>query len=198
MKNIENNKKYCINEEYQQNVTVIFFDDTPFKDEYQNNVYLLAKTIVEDNKYNNILDIGCGSGFKLIKYFNNNNTIGVDLPQTVNWLKQKYPTKKWCTSDNLDKTLKYDMLILSDVIEHVLEPDQLINYILQLNIEDFIISTPDRESLYGPNKLNPPRNMAHIREWTIPEFNSFISKYFKIIKHHSAGTTQIVHCKKYE
>ncbi len=62
--------EYMIPVEYIIRDKRIPHDDRNFKDEYQNGVCLEAKSIVIDNNYKKIVDVGCGSAFKLLKYFN--------------------------------------------------------------------------------------------------------------------------------
>ena len=85
--------KYFIKENYVHREKVRYHDDTKKSynsDMWQKEVYVLAKEYAKEREHIRILDIGTGSGFKLLKYFDDFDTIGMDLPSTVEWLKIKY------------------------------------------------------------------------------------------------------------
>ncbi len=55
---------YFIRPGYAVNLPNEFFDDTPFRDQWQKEVYLEAANLASERGLCTILDIGCGSGFK--------------------------------------------------------------------------------------------------------------------------------------
>ena len=67
---------------------------------------------IQIQKNSTVLDIGTGSGFKLLKYFNNYDTIGMDLTPTVNWLKSKYPNLTDETLDEFINAMKNMMVFI--------------------------------------------------------------------------------------
>jgi SAM-dependent methyltransferase len=81
-------QSYFIHDGYRIRGDALFFDDTPYKDEFQRPVYEYARQIADERGYKKILDLGCGSGFKLLKYFSDFHTVGVDLEPTVKWLRK--------------------------------------------------------------------------------------------------------------
>ena len=81
------------------------------------------------------------------------------------------------------EALSGDIVNCSDVIEHVLDPDELLNNIKKIkNVKYIFISTPDRNLIYS-ERFGPPYNTSHIREWTFEELKSYISKHFDVIDH---------------
>ena len=112
------------------------------------------------------------------------------------WLEQKYPTSKnplhaWELSvlSSCPKCFQTDLIICSDVVEHIVDPDELLNFICQFSFKYLVISTPDREKLlymeyYGSqSQSGPPVNFAHVREWSFSEFEQYVGNYFDIVEH---------------
>lgn len=194
-------EQYCIHKAYRHRIHNVHFNDIENTDEWQKEVYQYAKNLAKENSYNSIIDIGCGSGYKLLRHFGEYpTTIGIDVGNTYEFLKKKYPHKIWLDANELDYSqLEADLVISSDVIEHLLDPVSHLSNIKKIKgVKSIIISTPDR--LLLDNKYGPPRNETHIREWTGTEFRRFIeSQNFKIISHQITNyeqATQMVACKK--
>lgn len=191
--------EYQIKKGYRHRETYNYDDDRSYTDEYQQEVYQLANYCMDENQYSSILDIGCGSAFKLLKYFHDKSTVGIDVSPTYEYLKKKYPDRKWIhASKTEDIPTKSDIIICADVIEHVLEPDKLLNMISKIEFKYLFLSTPERDMLYGIQNYGPPANPTHVREWNYREFNSFVSKYFEIESHqitHIEHTTQLLICR---
>jgi 2-polyprenyl-3-methyl-5-hydroxy-6-metoxy-1,4-benzoquinol methylase len=161
-----------------------YFDDTANTDLWQLEVYTKAKEYVEKEKLNSIVDFGCGSAYKLIKYFKEYEITGIDVSPTYEFLQEKYPDGNWLKFGDFDlNTLSADIVICSDVIEHVLDPEELLNNIKKIkNVKYIFISTPDR-NLTPTERFGPPFNPSHIREWTFEELEDYISTHFDIVEH---------------
>lgn len=187
---------YSIIDTYTINMNVQHHNDMNLTDEGQKEVYIYAADIMKKNNYKTIADIGCGSGYKLIKYLSEYNTTGIETEPCFSYLKKKYPDNNWLLSGNpensfLEYDISYDMVICCDVIEHINDPDILVNYLLSLNAKHYIISTPCRyilcnsdkyKKLYGYTWNGPPLNNCHVREWTMDEFKAYIGSKFDIIE----------------
>ncbi|MEX5710334.1 methyltransferase domain-containing protein [Parafrankia sp. FMc6] len=66
--------------------------------------------------------------------------------------------------------IRPDLVICSDVIEHLIDPVGILNRLRSLARSGLlIISTPDRSHLEDASPLGPPTNPLHIREWTSVE-----------------------------
>ena len=173
---------YGIRRGYIHRKTVAPFDDTIFEDEYQRQVYIYGKKQMEGNGYSSVLDIGCGSAFKLIKYFKQYKVCGIEIEPTYTWLKTTYPEFHFYTPDHTIEE-EIDLIVCSDVIEHVENPDDFINNIKKRKFKKIIFSTPERDCSRGKYDMGPPKNGHHFREWTFTEFNNFMCKHFRIEDH---------------
>ena len=174
---------YNIIDGYKINESVSHHIDIHYTDEGQDEVYLYAKEIAIKNNYKNIIDIGCGSGFKLMKYFSDYNTIGYEVEPSITFLKSKYPDRVWVNSGESEISFNYkdkyecDIIICADVIEHIQNPDNL------CKSERF-------KNIYGNSYYGPPVNTSHVREWTYKELIEYLSKHFNI-KESFFGKNQI-------
>jgi 2-polyprenyl-3-methyl-5-hydroxy-6-metoxy-1,4-benzoquinol methylase len=176
--------------------------DMGMKDEWQKEVYLLAADILQKNNFDSVVDIGCGSAYKLLNFFPSHIKItGVEEDITYNWLKKEYPTKNWIKYKNNLKLEHHDLLICSDVIEHIVDVIDFVDWINSLSWKVAVISTPDKSLLYDESHIGPPGNGSHVREWTFTEFNNFLSQWFKVKDHlitNRGQATQTIILEKYE
>lgn len=169
--------RYCIRGAYRHNIKTCYFDDTSFADEYQKEVYLYAADIGVKDSIKSVYDVGCGSGYKLLTYLGQYDTTGFDLPETVEFLQRKYPDRKWVMASFSDLTISSaDLVICSDVIEHVLDPDELMGFLVRVSKKWLVLSTPDRFREYprwSRFQLGPPHTDHHVREWAFSEFRCY-------------------------
>lgn len=187
---------------YRSRTEYYHHDDRDLKDEWQKEVYEKAAVLARSNHHENILDVGCGSGFKLIHFFEEKNTLGLELDCNLEFLNSEYPHRKWAASD-FSKLPEFqaDLVICADVIEHLTDPDELVDYLVRLNARHYVLSTPDRSLLYKPwqrRYWGPPRNPSHQREWTSREFFHYISDTFEVVEHvitRKDQATQMIVCK---
>jgi SAM-dependent methyltransferase len=179
--------KYCIVDGYKINpreIPLVLGNDND--EGFQMHVYEKAHEIFIKKKYKNIIDIGCGTGFKLMKFFIEYETLGIEIPENYKYLRKLYKNRNWMVADYSSLPDKhYDMIICADVIEHVLEPDIIMNYIKKTKPNMIVLSTPSRELLprYTDNwnaMHGPPFNGHHIREWTSGEFLQYVYKWFPL------------------
>ena len=174
---------YGIRRGYLHRKAVTLFSDEGNADEYQKEVYAFARSLYDEKKLSGVLDIGCGSAFKLLANFQNAPKAGAEL--NTDWLKQQYPNETWFAfSDPTWKKYPAQLIICADVIEHVPNPDAFVEDLLEhRESKYFVFSTPDRNLDTSPWKFGPPNNEAHYREWTFEEFEGFLSRYFRVVHH---------------
>ncbi|HKO79455.1 MAG TPA: methyltransferase domain-containing protein [Chitinophagaceae bacterium] len=198
-RSVTGEKKYDIRKGYIHRTEYNYFNDTVNTDNWQKEVYEKASSICEANGLKTVVDVGCGSAFKLIHYLGKYECKGVDVPETVSWLKKKYPEREWLSFEEVKAGgLHADLVICSDVIEHVLDPDELLTFIKSVNPRWIVISTPDRNLVPFAYRFGPPENPTHIREWAFEEFRRYIERYFVVTEHQITNKeqgTQMVVCK---
>jgi hypothetical protein len=186
--------RFCIRADYKHRESYAYFDDTPLKDEWQKEVYIRAKRLAEENGVKAVYDVGCGSAFKLMKHFEEYQTIGFDVPETIPFLRRTYPDRVWKSVPFSDRsTPPAELVICADVIEHVPDPSELLEFLRSIAARWVVLSTPDRELVYdeaSPYRLGPPGNPTHIREWTFDEFEKYISAFFTIKEHEITNREQ--------
>jgi len=168
-----------------------YFDATADTGEFQNEVYQLARLFADRDGLRSVCDVGCGGAYKLARDFRDYAIAGVDVPETVAWLKRKYPLGTWLTEDfTQPSSLHADLVIAADIIEHLADPDLLLAYIASMRPRLIVLSTPDRNLLLDGRHLGPPLNPAHIREWGYAEFQRYISDRFEVLEHFYANPFQ--------
>lgn len=182
---------YNIIDGYNHRTKYNHFDDMPNEDGWQKEVYLLAKSIMHKYGLEKIADVGCGSGYKLINYFPVGfETVGYEIEPTFSKLKEKYPDRVWRESDFDSTPEEADLVICSDVIEHVIDPDKLCEYLKKFNAQYYVISTPERDMVYGGTHYGPPANPTHVREWNSQEFKDYMESQFYVISHQITNRAQ--------
>lgn len=204
---IEINKKMCMDNKYNFRLETLFYDDSENKDEWQNEVYLKAKKISEEEGLYKIFDFGCGSGYKVIKYFGDKDysIFMYDFKKTIEFVKNKYEYLDNINfieaESGFNKKIECDIVIMADVIEHVLDPNNLINIVLKnINFKYLVVSTPDRGILYDESSeyyYGPPKNIHHIREWSFSEFRYYFLNNFghlNILEHYISNYYQKTQC----
>lgn len=179
---IKENYKHRINPNYCYDV-----DPSESGITWQPDVYDFAAEIAEKLRCTYILDIGCGLAHKLVSQYPKFKIIGIDYGRNIIKCKNEYQFGKWISWDlerpfeiNLDKEiLSKSIIICSDVIEHLVNPSNLLKTIKKFldNSTACIISTPERDLTRGINDFGPPANLQHVREWNLMEFERFLQSY---------------------
>lgn len=168
-----------------------FFDDTLMTEHWQKEVYDEVAGYAARIGARTVMDVGCGSAFKLLKHFHHLHTIGLDLEPTLSFLRSSYPDRTWLASDFADAhPPAADVVICSDVIEHIPDPDALMGFLQRIPARRWFISTPERRLVYGWDHSGPPLNHCHCREWTLQEFSEYASRWFSVVEAKVTNRTQ--------
>lgn len=159
---------------------------------HQHQVYALAGDVIEQHGVRSVIDVGCGPGTKLAalhQQYPHVDFHGVDLEEGVQYCRKTYDFGTWHVRDlNMpsdDVGIRVDLVICSDVIEHVADPDILLDFIRR-NLAPqgrAILSTPERDVLNGKDCMRAP-NKHHVREWNFSEFATYIADAGFRVEHH--------------
>jgi len=184
---------YWIKKGYRSNEQPTHYDDSLEDSQiYQLDVYKHAAAIATDRKVESVLDIGCGLGTKLVNYIAPlcPNITGIDSEYAIAACRERHPSGEWLVLDleapNLYLDTLFDLVICADVIEHLINPDHLLNLIKASTHPEsrVVLSTPERDLRRGPDDFGPPQNLAHVREWNSEEFLDYLgSKGFQVHDH---------------
>lgn len=175
---------YCIRPDYTHRLDNELSDERDKLDECQDDVYAAAKKLAVMRGYESVMDIGTGGGYKLLKHFGEFHTLGLDVEPNVSWLKEKYPDRQWAEIPFTQTAPTLDLIICADVIEHLVNPDELLDFIKRCQPKEVVISTPNRDNLQEWSWAGPPRNTCHVREWSASEFRHYITESgFEISEH---------------
>ena len=154
---------------------------------WQPDVYALAGQIATSLNASSLIDLGCGTGEKLVETGQKFGlvTIGIDYGLNIQGCKTRFPGSIW-----IDRDLEQDeifssvdmrgsVVIHSDVIEHLRDPAFVLNSLRGYanDVAAILISTPDRDLVRGSQDCGPPRNRAHVREWGLTEFASLLESF---------------------
>jgi len=145
------------------------------------------------NSFNNIsvLDLGCGLGFFLSALNSNIKKYGIEYSSfAIKYIKSNFPEILTLNSQNIEDTkkfdTKFDIIMCYHVIEHLQEPQKLINTIKNNLKKDgyLIIGTPLIDTFisnfFGKNYRLYSK--SHINLFNLKSLNMLLGDDFKIIK----------------
>lgn len=97
-----------------------------------------------------VLDFGCGGGGFLRELRQkgiNNNIVGIELDKEARTRLQKENIEVYEKLENIDRTIKFDVITMFQVIEHLENPHEIVNDIKSRLTENglFIVETPNAE-----------------------------------------------------
>jgi SAM-dependent methyltransferase len=178
---------FCIRAGYTLNPHPAYSDDTYVDRIYQPDVYTLALKQMQETGAATLIDVGCGQGHKLMNL--SCKVIGIDYQKNLEVCRARMPHQTWLEAD-LERefpkltpaVLKDSVVVCADVIEHLVDPTVLIRALTAYSkyARALVVSTPDREVVYGHNHSGPPYNSGHVREWTTDEFVALLSRWFTV------------------
>ncbi len=144
-----NNEVYSFESGYQSNKNSDLSKVVPSKKTID-----IVNFLIKENRYKNILDIGCSSG-EFIHYAKSKgfNVAGVELNKRTAQIAQNNGLRVFngLLSDAKYQNGEFDVIFLGDVIEHVLSPSDLINECKRVLSSNgiIIVSTPNLDCLWS-------------------------------------------------
>ena len=116
---------------------------------------VFVESVIRHAKPRTVLDFGCGTGtqltWPLAEAFPQVSFLGIDSDQTtIDWArKQPVPSNLTYQTQDGDTDQRFDMIIASEVLEHVECPDQLLRYFRDRLIDGgrLVVTVPNG---YGP------------------------------------------------
>lgn len=129
-----------------------FFSDSAMLEQYLNEERInFYKEIIKTAKENNIdlnnsdvIDVGTGTGHLLSffkEHYDPKSITGIDFSESaIEVAKKTLPDGKFFVHDLYKKLdAKYDIILCTEVIEHLLNPDQALKNIIDMMGEDSVI-----------------------------------------------------------
>lgn len=187
--NMSSRERFFLPDGYTSRARPEYFDDAhnlASKIVHQPDVYALADYLLRVSGRRTVIDIGCGSGRKLLALAAGRR-IGLDYKANIETCRAHAPQETWIEVDlergelPADSDLAADdaIVICSDVIEHLVDPGNLLGILASLYEKGAIVlvSTPARARARGPDDMGPPGNPAHVREWALSELELLVEAW---------------------
>lgn len=150
---------------------------------YQPDVYPMVRFLQHVVGAIRIVDLGCGSGEKLVEISDDVECVGVDTEKAIEICRSRHGDRVvWgvcnlCDGDDIGGLpLTGAVVSCVDVIEHLPDPLPLLESLLESDFVAALITTPDREKVYPGVNLGPPGNGSHVREWTKAELEGLLGR----------------------
>jgi ubiquinone/menaquinone biosynthesis C-methylase UbiE len=159
-----------------------------------NNNYMtnIFDDIIENYKFNNVLDYGCGNGIFgiYLKQKTQCNLIGVDGSEYgVKKSKelgydQAYHIKDFCTQKIPLEDQSADFIISKDILEHLIDPDYVLNEVRRICKKDglFLFHLPNqfplkyRFKFLFTNNIDTQNYSPDANEWNLPHIRFYNHK----------------------
>jgi len=152
-----------------------------------NNFYSTLISLARPLLPKTVLDAGCGEGFTLNKLMSNQIgqiTEGVEYTKEAIALGKKlFPNaniKQGSIYDLPYKDGSFDLVVCTEVLEHLENPQKALLEITRLSKKYIILSVPNEpffmlsNFLRGKNLSRLGNDPGHINHWTIPSFQNFL------------------------
>ncbi|MGQ9603134.1 MAG: methyltransferase domain-containing protein [bacterium] len=144
--------------------------------------YLYASAVAYGRR---VLDLGCGCGYgsHFLVMQGALRVIGVDRdPEAIDFARRNYkhPLLSFEVMDvrNLNLTPSFDLITCFELIEHIDEPEKVLDSAKTLLEKDglFLISTPNRVTYRAGGEGG--QNPFHFKEYNLAEFEDLLRAFF--------------------
>ncbi|MBN1054449.1 methyltransferase domain-containing protein [Clostridium botulinum] len=170
---------------------------------YYYKMYEYIKNNTNYNSINKILDIGCRRG-EMLKLFKNDNKniLGIEPSDcNVEYLKKCYiPVIKGLFNNNIVENKKFDLILLINVLEHIKNPDKMLNEICNKLTNDgyLLINVPTLEACHKTvniNNISDYFTFQHLQYFTPDNLIYLLQKNgFVIVKYDIEGSSINIVC----
>ena len=158
------------------------------------NFYSTALSLIKSVKSKRILDVGCGEGISLAKLDSlrvGEHLEGIDFSDDALKIGRKmFPhlkLKKGSIYNLPYKDKSFDLIICSEVFEHLWEPEKALESLFRVAKKYCLISVPNEPIFRISNFLRGKylsrfgSSEGHINHWSKGEFIAFLSKRFDVV-----------------
>jgi SAM-dependent methyltransferase len=172
-----------------------YFEDNKYDNDYNNRLHNFIISFVKNNN-NYILDIGSGGGWTASKLKHKGSLFLTDLSHKNLYLIKKEKQIESIVADAMAlpyKANRFDYIIISEVLEHINEPDKVIKCLIDTLKKGgkIIITTPyDEKIKYSLcihcNQVTPVN--AHLHSFNIESMKNICSNFaFSSLKFYKFG-----------
>jgi SAM-dependent methyltransferase len=142
----------------------------------------------------NVLDFGCGEGLLLQELKKRNiyfeSLLGIDIREdALEQARSLHPDYLFEKKDILQwdcKPKSFDLIIASEVLEHLIEPERVMVRITELCRKDILLTVPWEpwfrlmNLLRGRDIRHFGNHPEHVNLWAFNEFLRFVNKYASV------------------
>jgi SAM-dependent methyltransferase len=164
----------------------------------------LKGMVVPLKNINNVIDIGCGEGF-IINCLKLPAIVGVDISKNaLKIAKDKNQKYNLCAGSVYNLSFKkssFDLVIATEVLEHLREPNLALQEIRRVSRDYCIFSVPNEpyfrimNFLRGKNLTRFGNDVEHVQNWSSREFVRLIATHFDIVEVRKPFPWTMVLCK---
>jgi 2-polyprenyl-3-methyl-5-hydroxy-6-metoxy-1,4-benzoquinol methylase len=158
----------------------------------QRAVYQRAADLIRQRPLGarSVADVGCGYPIKAVAWLAPaaERLVAFDQSTLMPLIASKFPDLDFRPIDLTQPgspTEQFDLVIFSDVVEHLLAPDPAINFVRSLAKTNglVVVSTPERDLLRGKGNMTSAKP-EHVREWNQDEFAHYLrARGLTILEH---------------
>lgn len=198
---MDTKQNYFIKESYISNTRLLtrevesgeYWTPTRLKNSarFQYHVYERCRELILSRNLKSVMEVGCGPATKvreLIAPICDDITL-LDQPTLEEVVRGVLPRASFHGVDlevpGLALGRKFDLIICSDVIEHLMNPNACLQFIKRHMVPGglAVISTPERDYLRGPDCRYSPKP-EHVREWNRIELGQYLENMGYILREH--------------
>lgn len=153
----------------------------PLKKFFTENFFNAFLKQIEGLNIETVLDVGCGEGFTLKKLEEKGigkKLLGIDSSkEAIDLGKKQYPSLDLNLGDIFNikaKDKSFDLVICTEVLEHLKEPDKAIRELKRVSKKFIILSVPHEPFFKLFNFTQWGKDIGHINNWSLGSFKKLL------------------------